>query len=399
MLKHDNYILGLDIGSSKICAALCEMENGELNCKTIQTSISSGLSKKGITDVSELQSSIKRAINRIEKESGISPKHIITNMPLSAIEFSQNIGLLRQRNTDGTFTKDDQLECIKRSKNIIKGDDEKIMHVIPLYYNIDKQMTVNPVGLKGESLEVQTHIILVKHHALIDVTQAIRSLNYHIKGIIYDGLGLSQILLTDTERQEGGLLFDIGGQYSKLNIFKHNVLHNSYFIPYGSETITADIAHCLNTTIPEAERLKLTYGNLDITKIDPTKDIEILTIDTGKKHIKQRYLCQIIEARINEILTLLLKELPFSIGPTYQAVVGGAGSQLEGLGSYLKKRLSCPARVGLSENIEKIIEHPAHASAVGLVVYALKSGAITGKSGAPKPLFKQVSRWFQSFLE
>ena len=391
----DNLVLGLDIGSTKICAAICEIDRySDLSLKGIGHSISSGIHKGKIEDPRELLRSIERAIRRAQMSAGASSAKVFLNCPFAGIGFAYNSGIVMGKEENGIIILSDKTECINRSKTVVKTGEQTIMHAIPLFYKVDQKMVQNPVGMVGKNLEVYTHLVLGNTDNITILTKLIRQLNLQVKGLIYDPLAMAQVYLSDLDRRDGSLLLDIGGRFSKLNVFKNNLLQKSLVIPIGGETITADIAACLKVTVPEAERLKILYGTLDISSIGQHETIEITSKETGRTDIKKMLLCQIIEARVSELLKIAKKQIKFDFGKTYPLVLAGNGSQLKGLQPYLLQNLGLPVREHIPETMRNIIESPSHASAIGLVLYGVKNQAVGFVDQQKKTWLGKMIDWF-----
>jgi cell division protein FtsA len=373
----DNFIIGLDIGSSKICTAICEINPlGELNLRDIGTSVSSGIERGKITDAAELSKAIDRSIKRASQNLGFTPSKVITNIPFHGIQSIQNMGFILSKEQSGQISEYEKTECIRRSKNIIKSPEQRLLHVIPLSFKVDGNIIQNPVGAFGNNLEVQTHIILGNSDTISGLNYAIKDLELHICGIVYDLLASAQVALTEKERKEGSILIDIGSRFTKVGIFENNLLQKSTVIPIGGETITSDIAHCLKTTIPEAERIKILQGEAMEKKIYSDQHFSITTNNTGRQEIEKNLLCRIIEARLKELFSFINKDLNLKFNKPYQVVLMGGSSSLTGLSEFTQNTLNSPVRIGIPENIRSIIEKPEHCSSVGLIVYGLKIGAI-----------------------
>lgn len=399
MNKSDNLVMGLDIGSSKICCAICEIDTqGILNLRGIGTSISGGLSKGEIVDEEELQRSLTRAISRAEREARVSTPNVITNLPVKQLQFVRNIGILVSEEQSGQISLSDQQECVRRSKNIVKKPDQQILHIIPLHYKVDNLIVQNPVGVFGKSLEVETKLILSNTQTIQRVTSILKRLNLKIKGIVYDALSHSQVCLTQEERKQGAVCIDFGGGFTKVDVFKNNVLQHALIVPLGSETLTRDIAHCLKVSIPEAERLKIIHGNVDINSVDPNETIEITALEEGRKTVNKLLLCQIIEARMSELFRYINKRISLDLGPDYTMVTAGGGALLKGIHSFLKNRYLMEVREGVPDDIGAIIDSSAYATAIGLVLFGVKSKVIAYEKADSHSLNNKVKQWLQKLF-
>lgn len=387
MARDVTSVLGLDFGSSHIAAVVCELVGGSPVVKGLGVSETAGLQNGAVVDEEAYKLAIDRAIKRAEQVAGLSPKRMIANVPYLGTEFVTNIGLVLSADEHHIFTESDKKEGIRRSKNIVKAPDKKMMHVIPLSYSVGGVTSDDPIGMVGNPLEVTTHIILGDSASINEIVRHSRQLEKTVEGIAFDGLGAAFSYLTDEEREEGAILFDIGGQYSKVHYFKNNKLVKSAYLKYGGMTITRDIAMCLKVSTPEAERLKILYGQVPSSAVDSEEKIEMTTLQ-GRGVVKREQLCQIIEARLQELLQLLAKAIGLQeISITQSIVVGGATSQLPGLQMWLERLFERPIRVGCEHmSLEKI----EGASALGLIYYALHSQAISMPKPSRAGFFKKL---------
>jgi cell division protein FtsA len=376
------FVMGLDIGSTKIAACVCEITpRHSVVVRGVGSSLTGGLVKGKVDNFEELQRSVEKAIQRAELASGTRVDHIITNVPAFHTSFIQNVGLIISKEPSGKISEDEKLECLKRSKTFTKQPNQTIIHMIPLYFKVDETIVSNPVSITGTHLEAKTHSILVDSDNLHAVTRMLKQLRRRITGIAYDSLGASQTYLGDDMLKKGAMLIDFGGRFTKINIFKESLLHFAAQIPIGGETITSDIAQCLSITTPEAERLKILYGNAQ-----------------GKPSREHPLLCEVIQARITEWTALVQKSISFDVDPHLPIVLGGRGGLLNGLPGVLESVFHRKIITEFPVHIKPIVEAPEFASAIGLVLYGIKSKAI---SVAPPPNtdpFGKLNNWIKEFF-
>ncbi len=393
-------VMGLDIGSTKICACICEIgPYGDIHVRGFGTSASSGLNKGKIVHAEDLQRSIEKAIQRAELAAGARVDQVLTNLPVLETAFMHNTGLIISKEESGKISEAEKIECLKRSKAISKATDQTVLHMIPLYFKVDDAMVQNPVGVSGTHLETQTHIILVDTDQLNQITFMLKRLRLKIAGIVYDGLAAAQTMLSDNELKNGAIVMDMGGRFTKVGIFKNGLLQRASVIPIGGDTITQDIAQCLKTSIGEAERIKILKGAVNFNQINPGEFVEIRTDKGEKTSIQRRLLAQIIHARVTEWMTLIQQEMSFDFDPHYSIALAGRGSQLTGLDRYVEQTLNRKVRL-MSDTLRDLGDSPEHASAIGVVVYGLKSRAIA-VSAPPPPSqdpFNRFNSWIREFF-
>jgi cell division protein FtsA len=272
------------------------------------------------------------------------------------------------------------------------------MHVIPLDFKVDGQIVKNPVGAFGSHLEVFTHLILCPSETIMLLTQVLRQLQLQIGGLVFDPLASSQVFLTPEERENGVLFFDIGGRFTKVNFVKNHKLYRSALLPVGGETFTSDLAQCLNSTVPEAERLKIVYGDVILGRVDNEKLISINTKSEGRMDVKKMKICQVLEARLKELLQMARKEMASEMSANLPIVIGGGGALLTGLPDYFRNEFRVSVRQGLPDEIRSVLDNAGYASAIGLVLYGIKSKAIVHEE---KPAFgftRVAARWMRGVL-
>ena len=218
-----------------------------------------------------------------------------------------------------------------------------------------------------------------------------------MSGMIYDGIASAQLSLLPDEQKDGGIVVDIGGTFTKVSIFKHNCLHRTAVIPIGGDLITKDVSHCLETSVPEAERLKIVYGNMMLMRVDKTEEISINT-KNGRKNIKKLKLCQIIEARIKETIKWINNIIPLEFDAPYKVALSGSATQLTGLVEYISKQISIPVRERMISEREQLIENADYNTAIGLVLYALKTKAIGEKIEEDNEKKQGLANWWKKLF-
>ncbi|NQY74713.1 MAG: cell division protein FtsA [Candidatus Margulisbacteria bacterium] len=395
-MMNNTSILGLDLGSNNIYASVCNVNSdGDLILKGIGSSLTTGFKKGTITNPEEARKCVSKAVDRACKDAEVRPQCVISNIPCQGIQFVSNSGIVVSKSTSGLISAEEKNECIEKSKRIIKDASQVLLHVNPLYFNVDGKYLQNPVGVKGQQLEVKTHIVLGDVQNITSVRDLLSAEGFQIKGLVFDGIAISHAYLTKEERMSGAAVLDIGGQFTKLTIYKHDVLYYSQIIPIGGDTITRDISQVLNVTFPEAERLKILYGQVNVKDINPKETISITTINRQRKVISKQYLCEIIEARVNELIQFIssfIQDATFS--PPFM-VLCGKGSQLSGITNAFEKSLPIRLRIGLPTDIDTLLPSKDHALSIGLIYYGLKMGALSMNPPKKWGITSKMKRWFR----
>ena len=307
------------------------------------------------------------------------------------------MGFLISKEDSGQISNDDRVECIKRSKNIALTNEDTLLHAVPLTYKVEGTIVQNPIGVFGQSLELQTHLVIAKSQTILTLKKILNELDFVINGFVCDPLAQSESILTSDNKQTGTFLIDFGSGSTKVSVFKYNMLQQTVVIPIGSHLITSDIATCLRVSIPEAERLKILYGDVQTKLIDPEETIEITTEKEGRKTIKKLLLSQIIEARIKELLSHIDKQLPYLIETSFPIVLNGGGSLLKGLSNYIETYYNKSVLSELPQETKPLIESSTYATAVGLILYGLKTNAIN-HTPEKYPWLTACKQWAKKYV-
>lgn len=396
-MPQDRYILGLDIGSSKITACLCLVRSEEeVHVLSTVHLPAMGLTKGKIEHPDELKRSIRKAIQRVELSAGVCADHIITTLPSYGVSTRHRMGNKTLEDPYLPITAADRLACLKNAKEQDMSINETLLHLIPLQFSLDEQIVDNPIGHKGQLLSVQTHVIRIKSHIVETVSGILSGLSLHISGILFDPLPTGHIYLSESQKETGAYILDMGGRFTKLSFFQNNLLQTSVIIPLGGDTITQDIAQCLKMPFMDAERLKILYGDLHFSKFDPQEKVKKSPAEAVE--INRRMLCQIIEARVAEIILLLQKQTSLHFSPEHSVVFVGGCSKLNGLKDYLQDTFNHPVSFGIPYGFDTLDQAVDHATSLGCVLYALSQKAISFPKPPAKDLFKRLNQWIRDFI-
>ncbi|MGE4169336.1 MAG: cell division protein FtsA [Candidatus Margulisiibacteriota bacterium] len=399
MASKDGYYLGIDIGSSKIAAVICDIDaNAQINLKGLGSSLTSGLVRGKIDDMDSLKSAIERAIKRAERTAEIRPKRAMIAIPSYRLEFVHSFGSLKLKEETSQVCEEDKAECIKRAKNMVPTHQKTILHVVPLTYKIDGQVAADPIGQQGRILEVETLIVLVDHDFIQQLTHVLHGLGLHISGLVYDLLASGQILVTEEEKNYHSLILDIGGKFTKVGVFRHGLLEHSCVLPLGGDSFTADLAYCLKTSWQEAERIKLNHGTTALAALDPTETVTVMNKEGVEEQVKLRLIGQILQARALEIIQLIKKELNPKSYDIQRSILTGRGTLLHGMSHLVHTHFKAPVRLGYPENIKPIVDQIEYASAVGGILFGLRSKAILPQGKSKYKVSTLLNKWMRDFF-
>ena len=383
-LNSDKYIqAGLDIGSDKICCAISEIDlkSDTVKLLGLGNSQATSINRGAITHRDNLIDEIEHAIDEARTMSGvsienlslgISGEHIrgINTQGAIAIGGSQasNVSLQNE------ITKNDVKKVLDLAKAISLPMDRDILHVLPQEYVIDTMNSIkDPVGLTGRRLEAKVHVITVATTAATNLVSCVEELGIRVESIIYQGLASSLSTLNDDERKLGVVSVDIGASTTDIVIYYEEGIQHTATLGIGAASITNDIASLLQIGIDEAEKIKRQYASAKASMSSPDLEFELPGQNGNlKRKISENQLSQYVEARMHEILQLVMKEISranLDDKLTFGMVITGGGSELRNLSSLAQEISNIKVRIGHPENISGSVEiasDPAFASAIGL---------------------------------
>ncbi len=378
---NSSLVLGLDIGHTQICATLAEIDSrNQINIHSVGTSVTAGMQRGKVADMEQLVKSIRRAVSRAERESHGAALQTIVNVTGQCISAQSCEGVYKSMEASGQISSDDKLKVLKKARLLVQKPQAKILHFLPIHYRVDENVyTRDPVGVFGKLLEVQALAVLCEENHLTEIIQAVQGAGLEVGGIGLNVLATAEVLLTKEERQSGAVLVDFGGGNLQMAYFKEGVLQNCRIVPVGAEQITRDIAYCLKVDLPEAERLKVVFGSASAVGIAESERVEVMAGAEEPREIFRRYLCLIIEARVDELLKKMQQEISeFKIPDTEPPVLvlTGGGVLLKGMSERIRATFPYPCREGLPDNVQPLIETQAYAPSLGLLLYATRHNII-----------------------
>jgi len=367
-------VVGIDIGTTKVCTIVGEVREDDTYIVGLGVEPTSGMKKGMVTDVNALSASISSSVHKAERSSGyeigrafvsVSAKHVesLNSKGMTALVGSQAIDM-------GNLT-----QAMEAARAVSIPHGREILHIIPRRYNLDEQQSVrNPLGMFGFRLEVEAHVITAATAALENLEKCVESAGVYVDRFILNPLASGDVVLTNTERESGVMVVDIGGGTTDIAIFIEGTVWHTAVVALGGSNVTNDIAHVLNLPLELAEAAKLEFGHADPRAIQPLEMFPVQPF--GEEHIsqvKRSDLVDIIHARISELFELILLEVKRSgydgLLPAGVVLTGGA-SLLPGMKAVANRVMQMPARVAQPEAISGMadpLRNPAYSTSVGLL--------------------------------
>ncbi|HEB74326.1 MAG TPA: cell division protein FtsA [Candidatus Desulfofervidus auxilii] len=387
MTRRAGLIVGLDIGTTKVCAVVAEpSEEGKLEIIGVGCYPSHGLRKGMVVNVEETINSIKRAIEEAEMMAGCEIRSVYTGIAGNHIQSLNSQGVIALKHRE--VTRKDMERVIETARMVSLPPERQIIHVIPQEFIVDDQTGIHdPQGMAGVRLEVQVHIITASVAAVQTLIRCIQRAGLDVVEIVLQPLAASRAVLTEEEKTLGVALVDLGGGTTDITVFGNNSIKHSAILAVGGTNITNDIAFGLRTPLSEAEKIKLKYGIANTSFLEKDEEIEIPALgDKKSRSVSRGVLAQIIEPRVEEILCLIEQELiRTELKDTLASgmVITGGSSLLPGLIELAEQIFDLPTRVGYPRGVgglSDVIRNPIYATAVGLAMYGFKNQKGNGHS-------------------
>ena len=414
MSKRD-VLVGIDVGSSTIKTIIAQIVSSEEKPRIIGVgvSLSAGVRKGIIVDLEEATQSINQSLEEAERIAGASAGRAVVSVGGNHIFSQYSKGVIAVGRADGEVTEDDVERVINAAQAISIPPNKEIIHIIPKDYSLDDQKNIkDPIGMNGVRLEVDACIIEGSTPYLRNLTKCIEQAGVAADSFVLAPLAAARATLSKRQKELGVVLVDIGGGATSLAVFEENDLLHTAIVPLGGIHITNDIAIGLRTSVDVAEKVKLEFGNAMPREINKKEDINLAEIDSQEEGIVSRYhVSEIIEARLEEIFTLVNKELK-KIGkdkllPAGVVLTGGT-AKLPGCVDLAKNILGLPAQTGFPEPLGGLVDkvdEPSFVTAVGLILWGAedlsRKGGLIGRKNIPDKAREKagnIKKWLGKFL-
>lgn len=385
-------VAGIDIGSSKIATLIGQYseEDGRLSLVGVSQVPSRGIRKGQIVDIEQAAGSVIEAVERAERMAGYSLDRAFVSIGGGHIESRNSHGVVAVADPRGEVNNSDVERVIDAARAISMPESREIIHVLPREYKVDGETQVkDPEGMSAIRLEVETHLITASSTASKNILKCINEVGVSTEALVFSGLADSYSVLTETEKELGVVLVDVGGGTTSLAVFIEGSITYSSVLPIGAKNVTNDVAAGLRISLDVAEKIKILLSKTkkgDEDKEGDEIELSHLGVEETEKKVSRKTLVEgIIRPRLNEIFTMVGMELSSAgvAGKTPSGIViTGGGALCVGAQESARRMLSLPVRIGKPEGVTGLIDeidNPSYAVAVGLVLFGSQT---EGKASA-----------------
>jgi len=418
----ENIIAGLDIGSANIRLVIGQKNIGPdgrsfqiIGAVSVPTE---GISRGIVNSIEDATSSISACLEKAERLVGAPIKSVWVGINFPNIKCEKSRGVVAVGKSDGEITPDDVERALEAARALSVPPNYEILHVIPVKFTVDNQEDIkDPIGMTGVRLEVETLIIQGLTSQIKNLTKAIYRTGLEIEDLVLSPLASAEAVINPKQKELGAALVNIGSSTTSLAIFEEGELLHTAVLPLGSEHITADIAIGLRCPINLAEKIKLEYGSARPDQFSKKDEIDISALveegeGDGDNMVSQKYISEIIEARVDEIFERIdaeFKKIERSgMLPAGVFLVGG-GVKLAHIVEAAKKKLRLPASLGTNRVAATVldkVEDVSYLTALGLAVWGnqalnqergkkldwTRGGEAVGKS------VDKIKKWMSSLM-
>lgn len=382
-MARERIVAGLDVGTSKVALTVGLLHDGLVHIIGIGSAPCSGVRRGNVVDIEETVSAISAALEEAERMAGVAISSAWIGIAGTQIARATSKGVIAVARSDGEITTSDVERVVEAARAVALPPNRDILHVFPKTFLIDGQEGVrDPLGMTGIRLEVDTHVIGVQSGILRNLSKCVYRAGLEIDGVVFSPLATARALLTKKQRDIGCVLIDLGAGTVNLAAFEEDELLTANVLPIGANHITNDIAIGLRVSIETAESIKTELGTALPEKVREVESIDLEKFDAQneRERPKRKYVAEIIEARLNELFTMIRDELK-SISKDGMlpagAILTGGGAKLNDIAEFAKNTLRLPVAIGspsmdISGVVDKL-DDPVYATSVGLLLWGLDS--------------------------
>lgn len=378
-------IVGLDIGTTKICAVVGELNGDTVDIVGIGASPSTGLRKGVVVNIEQTVQSIKKALEEAELMAGCEIRSVYAGIAGSHIKGFNSHGVIAVKG--GEVGPKDIERVIDAAKAVAIPLDREVIHILPQEYIVDDQRGIaDPLGMAGVRLEVKVHIVTGAVTSAQNIVRSCHRSGLDVDDIVLESLASSKAVLTEEEREIGVALVDLGGGTSDIAIFSDDSIKYTGVLPLAGSNLTNDIAFGLRTPMAAAEKIKMKYGCALAELVRSEEMIEVPSVGgRDPRRLSRQILAEICEPRVEEILALVDQELVRSncknlIGAG--VVLTGGTSLIQGIAELGEQIFNMPTRIGYPREIgglRDVVNSPIYATAVGLLLYGAEKQGVENK--------------------
>jgi cell division protein FtsA len=386
-VEREAVLVGIDVGTTKVTALIGEVgRDGSLTIIGKGTVVATGLKKGAVVNIEQTVNSIAQAVEQAERLSGWKIDRAFVGVGGQHVESQNSRGAVAVSGHDREITNEDINRATEVARAVSIPSNREVLHVLPRGFIVDGQEGVkDPRGMSGIRLEVETHIVTASATPVQNLTKCVSAAGVKIDELVATSLASAESVLTETEKELGVAVADMGAGTIDLALFTDGSPFHTSVLPIGGNNVTMDIAAVMKTSLQVAEELKTKHGTCDLREVDPDETISVSVLgEEAGRSVSRLELCQVIEARMRETFELVSNSMRASghgMLPAGIVLTGGA-AQLAGSAELGREVLGMPVRIAGPSGVGGLVDNlltPANSAAIGL----LRWGAASLAAGEP----------------
>jgi len=406
--RKEQYLVGLDVGTSKIAVVVGEvMEDDELDIIGIGVSVSKGIKRGAVVNLEAAVESIKKAVEEAELTAGVEIDSVHLGLSGRHAKAFNSRGVVAIAGRDHEITREDVKRSIDAAKAVSLPNGQEILHVLPQDFVVDQQDGIGaPIGMTGARLEVNVHVVTGNVSTTQNIVSCVNRSGVRVVETVLEQLAAAEAVLTSDEKELGVALVDVGGGTTDFAVYEQGSLWQTGAVMIGGDHFTNDIAVGLRMPIPEAEKTKRRSGCALASLVDEEQTIEVASVGGRQPRIMgRRILADVLQPRAEEIFHKLWDEVRlagFESSLHSGIVLTGGGAGLDGMPEIAEQIFNLPIRRGLPVGVGGLTDHvnnPSFATAVGLVLYAHRNQISNGHQVEGSILSRVAGRFQELFKE
>lgn len=410
----ENIIVGLDIGTTKVCAIIGRInEYNTIDIVGVGVSPSKGLRKGVVVNIESTVHSVASAIEKAELMAGIEVKSVYSGIAGGHIEGINSRGVVAVSTKSKEITQDEVERVIDAAKALALPMEREVIHVLPQEFIVDNQQGIkDPIGMSGVRLEAEVHIVTGAVASAQNIVKSVNRSGYAVNDIVLEPLASALSTLKDDEKELGVVLVDIGGGTTDVLVYLNGSIWHTNVISMGGNHVTNDVSIGLRAPIQSAEEIKKRWGIALSELVDPDETIEVPSVGGRRPaQLPRQILAEIIQPRVEEIFFLVksdLEQKDFKDIISGGVVLTGGASLLEGIDKVAERVFEMPVRIGNPGEASGVsglvgeVSSPEYATGVGLVLYGLNARPESFLENRGAGLFSNIKKrmvdWFGEFF-
>ena len=406
MARKERYLVGVDVGTSKVAALVGEIvDEQNLDIVGVGVAESKGIRRGVVVNLEAAVESIRKAIEEAELMAGVEIDSVFLGLSGPHVKGFNSRGVVAVAGKNREISREDVRRAIDAAKAVALPSGREILHVLPQDFVVDEQDGIgDPVGMTGARLEVNVHIVTGSSTSIQNVVACVNRAGVSVVDTVLGSLAASEAVLTPDEKELGVTLVDIGGGTTDVAIFERGSLWHTGVIGVGGDHFTNDVAVGLRTPVPEAEKVKRKHGCALAAMVDDEETIEVASVGGRRPRVMaRRILAEILQPRAEEIFNLVWDEIRragYEKSLNSGIVLTGGAALLDGVAEVAEQIFDLPIRRGCPADFGGLVDHinsPAFATAAGLLRYGQRAqvnegahaGAMGWLTGRVRGLFKE----------